>query len=98
MSPCPEPIPECSLYTIHTYLARALPPQVIRISQGVHCRGATLRDVGTFTVAVAGVGLAFASGHVRAVPVLPVPASQNNYSCDSFACARAHPMPCMCWL
>lgn len=40
-------------------------PQVIRISKGVNCRGAVLRDVGTYAVSITGVGLCFLSGVVR---------------------------------
>lgn len=38
--------------------------QVIRISGGVKCQGAALRDVGVYAVSVAAVGLVFHSGHV----------------------------------
>lgn len=38
--------------------------EVIRISNGAPCRGATLRDVATFSVSVIGVALAFSSGTI----------------------------------
>ena len=40
--------------------------KVIRISQGVTCKGALLRDVGTYAASVMGVGLCFYSGVVSA--------------------------------
>ena len=39
--------------------------EVIRISQGAPCRGATLRDVLTYTLSLLGVALSFWSGTVR---------------------------------
>ena len=38
--------------------------EVIRISQGTHCRGATMRDVGFYAVSLAGVAASFSSGKV----------------------------------
>ena len=40
--------------------------EVIRIAQGAPCRGATLRDVATFTLSLLGVALSFSSGTVSA--------------------------------
>jgi hypothetical protein len=42
--------------------------EVIRISQGAPCRGATLRDVATYTVSLIGVAVSFAHGTVRRGP------------------------------
>ena len=39
--------------------------EVIRISQGAPCRGATMRDVATYTISLIGVALSFAYGTVR---------------------------------
>jgi hypothetical protein len=54
--------------------------EVIRISQGAPCRGATLRDVLTYTLSLLGVALSFWSGTVRlsallmfSFPPLPLP-------------------------
>ncbi|KAJ9513893.1 hypothetical protein QJQ45_020970, partial [Haematococcus lacustris] len=48
----------------HAPAVLALAPQVIRISGGVRCQGATLRDLVSYTACISAVALAFHSGHV----------------------------------
>ena len=40
--------------------------EVMRISHGAPCRGATLRDVATYAISIIGVALSFSSGTVSA--------------------------------
>ena len=53
--------------------------EVIRISKGAPCRGATLRDVATYTLSLLGVALSFASGTVS--PLLPFDFNANPADC-----------------
>jgi hypothetical protein len=50
---------------LQDYIANVL-LQVIRISEGVQCRGATLRDLGSYAVCITAITFALHSGYVSA--------------------------------
>jgi len=75
--------------------------EVIRISQGVKCRGATFRDVGTYTVSLLGVMAAFASGTITRWFVVGAVLMYAVYAiwvfCGDEWHARGRPRPELSW-